>query len=483
MQKKKIGRNEQCECGSGKKHKKCCLGIDEKLKDVNVFEELDKLNVGSERIKKRIIKTVNTLYKKPGMAISAASESPAEAKAIYRLLANKKFKKETLLEAHKKAVIEKIQEKRIKTILCPQDTAELNYTGLKATEGLGNVAKESSTAKGLMMHTAIALTEEGVSLGLLHQKIWSREGYKKLTSTEKPKIPIEEKESYKWIEALDEITKELPRDIRVITICDREGDIYELFCRANEKKQEYLVRAKSNRNTNEGKKLFNIIKDEKVSGKVVVNIPRDTRNGIKEREATLTIKYKKVEIKKPKDLKGYKDSITINIVLAVEEDPPKGITPISWYLTTNIDILSFEDAVKMVRWYVHRWKIERFHFVLKSGCKVEEIQSSETTRLIKLITLLSLIAIKILTITYFAREYPETTCEEFFTEEEWKTLYIMANQTRDIPNKIPTIKEAVYYLGRLGGFLGRKSDKDPGAECIWRGLHDLNIIIRYKNIL
>ena len=256
-----------------------------------------------------------------------------------------------------------------------------------------------------------------------------------------------------------------------------------MFARANEKKQEFLVRATYNRSTEETEMSFDAIRKSEIAGDIVVQIPRDTRNGNKERKATLSIRYKKVKIKKPAKVKGYPDSVEITMVLAKEEKPPKGIEGISWYLITNIEITSFEEALKMVKWYVQRWKIERFHFVLKSGMKVEEIQSSTVDRLTKLITLLSLIAIKILEITYFSREYPDTSCEEFFKTEEWKVLYCVVNDTTEIPNKSPTIKEAVFYLAKLGGFLGRKSDKDPGAEVIWRGLHDLNVLMRYRKVM
>ena len=115
-----------------------------------------------------------------------------------------------------------------------------------------------------------------------------------------------------------------------------------------------------------------------------------------------------------------------------------------------------------------RWKIERFHSILKSGCEVEELQEREAEPLKKLILMYSIFAIQILSITYLARQTPDASCEEILEEQEWKVLYRIVNKTSDLPTAVPTIKEAVVYLAKLGGFLGRKGDGDPGVKVIWK---------------
>lgn len=198
------------------------------------------------------------------------------------------------------------------------------------------------------------------------------------------------------------------------------------------------------------------MKQEPAAAEVQVDIPRDTRRSLKSREATLEIRYLKVKIQTPQHLRqSYgEDEIECTIVHAYEIHPIEGVEPIEWFLITNLAVTTVEEAMEKVRWYVHRWKIERFHYILKSGCEIEELQEREAERLKKLILMYSIIAIEILSITYLARETPDASCETMMNKQEWQILYRIANRTTALPPTVPSIKEVVAYLAKLGGFLG-----------------------------
>jgi hypothetical protein len=450
-----------------------------------VCEEFKTLAINCGRTLKRFIKTMITLSKKPNESISAASEDRAEAKAIYRLIANKNLTEEVILNAHKKATIKKITESGEKVILSVQDTSDLNYTSHKGTIGLGNYCSEKN-AKGLIVHTSIAVTTEGVSLGILDQKIWTRDPKEHGKSNDKKNRPIEEKESFKWLESMDRSNADIPNNIKIVNVCDREADVYEFFSKAITDDRFFLVRIVQNRKTDEECKLFEKIQNEKAAGEIVVEIPRDTRRNIKKRNATLEVKYTKIKVIAPPKLQdkyGKNGFLEYYVILAKEINPPEGIDPIEWYLATNVQISSFDEAMEKVRWYIQRWKIERFHYVLKSGCEIEKLQERDAIRLKKLILMYSIIAIRILCITYLSRQTPDASCEEIFEENEWKVLYCIANKTSEVINKVPTIKEAVSYLAKLGGFLGRNGDGEPGAKVIWKGLKELNIVLQHYKYL
>lgn len=450
-----------------------------------ILEEFKNLAVNCGRIIKRFQKTMATLSKKLGESIAAASSNKSEAAAIYRLIDNEKLTEEVILDAHRKSTIERISESGEKIILNVQDTTELNYTGHKKTVGLGEYGTEKNS-KGLIVHSSIAVTTQGVSLGLLDQKIWARDPAERGKSKDNRKRPIEEKESYKWIESMDRSNKNIPDRVLAVNVCDREGDIYEFFCDAIEKGKVFLTRIVQNRKTVEETKLFEEIENEKAAGEVVVSIPRDTRKNIKQRTATLEIKHKKIRVKAPRNLaKKYckTEFLEYSIILAREINPPQGVEAIEWYLATNIDISGLEEAYEKVKWYVQRWKIERFHYILKSGCEIEKLQEREAVRLKKLILMYSIIAIRILCITYFGRQNPGVSCESFFEEEEWKVLYCIANKTSVSPTKAPTIKEAIYDLARIGGFLGNNKEAEPGVKVIWKGLRELNTVLQYYKYL
>ncbi len=158
------------------------------------------------------------------------------------------------------------------------------------------------------------------------------------------------------------------------------------------------------------------------------------------------------------------------MIHVVEVTPLVGQAPIEWFLVTNISTTNADEAAEKVAWYVQRWKIERFHYILKNGCEVEKLQEHHADRLQKLILFYSIIALQIQHLTYRSREQPEAPATEVISENEWQVLYRIAYRTKTVPQQPATLKEVVLALAKLGGFLGRKSDGDPGTKVIWKGL-------------
>lgn len=452
----------------------------------SIYEIYKEIKVGSRRLGERLKKTLETLHKKPGVSIARACGDAHQAKAVYRILGNEKLSLKPILDINKEETEENILISGKKVILMPQDTTEVDYTNLKATEGLG-VHGTKTKNKGIIVHTSMAVSEEGEIYGMLSQKIWVRAEEEHGKSEERKNRDIEDKESNKWLETMESSSKSIPEGVLGVNICDREGDIYEFFNKAENEGSSYLVRIVQNRTieSEENEKLIEHGKKLKSSGILTVQVPRDTRNGNKAREAKLEIKFSKVEIKAPRNVAGenIRKKVTAWIVVAEEIDAPVGITPILWYLLTNIEVNTFEEATKKVSWYVQRWKIERFHYVLKSGCKVEDLQERSAEKLKILILLYSIISMKILHLTYLARICPDLSCDMIFPEEDWQVLYKIANKTKVLPKDPPTIKEAVVMIAKLGGFLNRKGDGEPGVVVIWRGLAELQVVLNHYNFL
>ncbi|MFZ3102440.1 MAG: transposase DNA-binding-containing protein [Desulfitobacteriaceae bacterium] len=165
------------------------------------FKEFKNLGINCGRTINRFIRTMITLSKKINESIAAASENKGEAKAIYRLVRNNKVTEEVILNAHRKATIQQIKESGEQIILSIQDTTMLNYTSHVKTEGLGDFGAGPND-RGLIVHSALAVTTQGVALGLLDQKIWTRDPAERGKRKEKRQKPIEEKESYKWLESM-----------------------------------------------------------------------------------------------------------------------------------------------------------------------------------------------------------------------------------------------------------------------------------------
>lgn len=449
---------------------------------MGVYDVYREVDFGDERLNSRLPRFLEQIDANPGASISAACGDPYQAKAAYRLLANEKVSKEAITEITQDVTIKNIVAAKPSVLLIPEDTCEFNYTNLKATEGLGSMGG-SKSLKGLFIHSAIGVSEQGEVFGLLAQKAYIRPPEDFGIAKNRANIPIEEKESYKWLEVMADVQAALPRDIYAVHVCDRDGDMFELFCKAEDVRANYLCRKQYNRTVedeDERKKLNEHMSGISIAGTIKVQVPRDSHTGRKAREAELEIKFGKCRLPKPQNLKGNKelpDSIEVYFVSAVEANPPEGEKGISWQLWTNVPTLNFDEAVTRIRWYVQRWLIEIFHRTLKSGCKVDERQHDTAEKLMKVISIYSIIALQIMLLTYVARTRPDASCEILMTEEEWKILCQVANKTKNAPEKAPTIKEAVLMIAKLGGFLGRKSDGEPGVTVVWRGLTKLYTIL------
>ena len=261
----------------------------------------------------------------------------------------------------------------------------------------------------------------------------------------------------------------------LVSVGDRESDIYELFVEAqnNPNGPKLLVRCEKTRNRKcEDEYLWEKLANQSASGIQVVHIPR--RGCQLERDARIEVRYAQVEIKPPadKDLQPVKAWI----VYACEVDYPQAVkSPLEWMLLTTVEVNSLEQACERLDWYAKRWGIEVYHRTLKSGCRIEDRQLENADRLEACLAIDMVIAWRIYHLTMLGREVPDLPCSVFFDEAEWKALYILKNQTTVLPDQEPTLREAIRMVAALGGFIGRKADGEPGTTTIWRGLQRLDI--------
>jgi hypothetical protein len=443
-----------------------------------VFSEIE---FGDKRLTNRLVKTLEQMTNKSTESILGATNDRSSAKGFYRLLSNVKFSMDKLTEKSRKTTIEKILEHE--TVLAIQDTTDVNLNGHKKTKGLGY---SSEHVLGVKVHSCIVVTPEGLSLGLLDQSYETREEAKsKLTKAEKAARSIEDKESYRWLEMLRDSTKDIPDSVNVITICDREGDFYELYAAALEIGKDFVIRVIHDRKTSENEKVIEKIRNTGACGQVTVNIPRDTRNNRPARKAVMEVACCSVNVLKPDSVhsENVQDSIQMNIVRITEICAKDEKEKIEWILATSLPVTNADGALKIVEYYVQRWKIERFHFVLKSGCKIEEIQQRSYEKITAVLFMKSVIAMFIMTITYIGRILPDIPCNVFFDDDEWKVLYKIVNKTKYAPDEPYSMADAVKYLGTLGSYKRSPSDGPPGLKSIWKGLYKLYDALDYVSSL
>ena len=448
------------------------------------FSYFHRMRIHCTRTLNRLIQSLTTLSGKPGASIAEASHDAAEAKAIYRLLQNPGITEENVLETYRNETMLQMKQSGESVCLCVQDTTEINYAGLKQTPGLGDTNR--TVTKGLFAHSALVFTVSGLPLGMLHQHIWARD--LALKPTRKVSRPYEEKESYRWTAAAQASVVDLPPQTRLIHLADREADFFEFLHTLQADGQLYVVRAVQNRIT-EADRCFvwDKVHEQPIAGEVVVSIPRDTRKGTPARETTLAIRFLRDTVKVPQHLiqkrAGFQP-LTYTVIHVIETTPLEGEEPIEWYLATNLSITCAEEASEKVAWYVQRWKIERFHYILKSGCEIEKLQEKHADQLRKLILFYSIIALNLQHLTYLSRQTPDVPCTQAMSDEEWKVLYRITHKTNKLPEHPPTIREIVVALAKMGGFLGRKSDGEPGVKVLWRGIQAFRVVLEsYRYLL
>lgn len=430
--------------------------------------EVGYMKFKDQRLEKRCSILLEMLGKKSEESIPRACQSKAATKAAYRFFDNNRVSADEIRKGFIHATTNRIKEHKLVLIL--SDSTNIVYSSHKSLKGIGVL--RNFKARGLNKHSALVVTPDKQPLGLLYQKIWGRkpEDYGKRSM--RAHLPIEQKESYCWFESLSIASKEIPAETHGIFIGDRGADIYELFLAERPSNIDLLIRSSCNRRLkNKTKKLFEMLSDLPIAGFMDVAVERGSNRP--KRIAHCSVSFSQVQLQN----KFEKTDIPfLNVIYVKEENIQNIENPIEWRLFTTIPINSLEKAIQCVSWYALRWLIERYHFTLKSGCKIQELQLEEASRIERAITLYSIIAWRIMFITYMGRIAPEDSCCKILGSSEWKALYCFINKSKSYPLSPPTIREAVAMLAKLGGFLGRKNDKDPGLKVIWQGLSRLNDI-------
>jgi len=402
--------------------------------------------VGHATIAKRLIHVATTQSYNPSESYShSVNGNWAQTKAYYRMIDkpdDSAFNMENILKPHKDRTIERMKSQNV--ALCLQDDCEINYSNLNDCEGLGFLKANQTGAEmmGLVLTTTLCVTTNGLPLGILKAKCHMPKKKIKIETRKPHKIPIEEKKTFSWIEHhrnLVEIAKQVPKT-QMVHVCDREADFYELF----EEQQkdtcvELLIRARHNRNIpQEPNKLFDYIEESKVMGYTTIAIPAKSSRLKKSkqkaceyrpaRNAKLAIRSKTIQIPAPSYYPN-KKPITMTIIHALEENPPKHAKPITWYLLTTMAVENTSDAVTYLNWYAKRWRIEDFHRVLKSGCKIDKLKLKSATRLSRAIAINMVIGWRIMLMTLLGREMPNLPANVLFTDFEISTLDAIAKKT------------------------------------------------------
>lgn len=449
--------------------------------------EADPVAFADARLGRRFGELLRQLGNGMGSSIPFACQDWANTKAAYRFLANTRVDEADILSGHFSATRDRFAASR-GPILLLQDTTEFVFqraspAAIGITKSVNSGRDKSGrlrhhTLCGILMHTSLAVTVDGLPLGLSAAKVWTRAKFKGTAALKRrinpTRVPIEKKESVRWLDNLRQSVERLGEPDRCIHVGDRESDIYELFCLSQELGTHFLVRTCVDRLAGDGGHTIAAeMAETRVKRLHRVDV-RDDKGEIS--RVTLEIRYRRVTVLPPIGKQKRYPALELTVLHATERGAPKGRKPIEWKLLTDLPVRKPAEAIEKINWYAKRWKIELFHKILKSGCKAEDSRLRTADRLANLLALFCILSWRILWLTMLNRMAPDAAPGTALTPLE---ISLLDRTISDIGNRKCLPGTLAFYLtklARLGGYLARSRDPPPGIIVIWRGLARLTDI-------
>jgi hypothetical protein len=422
-----------------------------------------------------------------GGSIPFACQDWASTKAAYRFFSNTKVEEGDILSGHFAATRARY-DACDGPILLLQDTTEFTYQRRKPhavgfTKNINSGRDKEGRLRhhavcGILMHSSLAVTVEGLPLGLAAVKFWNRDKFRGTAALKRKinptRVPIEQKESIRWLENLRQSVDRLGHPDRCIHVGDRESDIFELYCLTQELGTHFVVRTCVDRLAGDGSHTISAeMSDVSAVGQHIIEVRDDTGEATK---VTLDVRFKRIQVLPPIGKQKRYPSLDLTVIHAVEPSVPKGRKRIEWKLLTDIPVTSRADAVEKIKWYAIRWKIEVFHKILKSGCRAEDAKLRTADRLANLVSVFCIISWRVLWLTMIARTSPSSPPTVALTDTEIAILDYLVSDTGNRQTQTGTLIFYLTKLARLGGYLARAADPPPGNTVIWRGLSRLTDI-------
>ena len=464
-------------------------------------EEMRNVRLADKRLNTRVMEILSLCGAQPTASIPAACGGYAETTAAYRLFDNPKVGWDNVLEPHVEATRRRMADQE--KVIVVQDTTELDLTRPQQ-QVVGAGPLDGGSRRGVFLHLSAGFTPDGTPLGTVQGKVWARpDGLppKKVErSALRKQTPIEDKESYRWIEGLRQVRIEAQRapQTHFIAVADSEGDIYELLVEAGDRpaNMEWIVRACQDRALIEGHgnpelsdSHIHRVRQQVLSQEVLFTHTihvrgreakvhceeRARRQPRQSRTAEVEVRAAPVTLRPPWRPDRKLPEVTVHAVVVREIHPPPDEPPVEWVLLTSLPIDTVEQVRQMIQTYCVRWMIEILFRTLKSGCAIEDRRFEHVHRFLPCLAVYVIVAWRALYVCRIARAFPDISCEAIFEPAEWKAVYHVVRR-QPPPTKPPNLSVMVAMVAQLGGYVDRKRPDPPGPQTVWLGLqraHDM----------
>lgn len=434
--------------------------------------------LGDKRLEKRAAMISSLLYFNQSSSVHGITQTEAEQKAAYRFFANEKVEEAKLISTLKERSRYLCSDKDILVI---QDTTEINLDNhrnrLQRGTGIGLTGNNNDL--GFFLHSSLVLDAgQETVLGFSDIQLWHRPEGMDNSQRDIKTLPIEEKESYKWIKASDESKDHLCTARSITIIEDREGDMYEQFALIPDERTHLIIRGRINRILSGDGRLHDYLSTQPVAGSYNIELVHDIRKGIEKRVASVEVRFGKVKIKKPKDVKRVDIAQEIELyAVEIKENNPNIKEPILWRLLTTCPVSNYEQAKAIVDKYRLRWYIEQLFRLLKKkgfGIESSELETGWAIRKLTIMVLNAALRVMQMLLAYDNKE--SQPIEQVFDTGEIKCLKMLniklqgdTEKTRN-NNDPKKLSWATWIIAKLGGWKGYNIKRPPGPITLKKGL-------------
>jgi len=443
-----------------------------------------KFSYGDLRVDNLVKKFYQSILEKCSICIRAIAGSRKNEVAFHRLIKNSKFNKDKILEeavCHSQGIA-----KNIDHILCIQDTTELMFDteNTRVREGLGPLTV--SYCKGFFLHPGLLVDASNYAiLGVSDIIHWVRKEKTKRVPEDKKrdmsykKLPIEKKESYRWLKLAENTKLRFSHVKRITIIADRESDIYEEWDRIPNKQVQLITRASRDRNLSDGTSLYAKLDERQPSFNYSINLSEITGKREK-RNANISVSYTSVKILRPQNYKNRSpnESILLNAILVKETtETVLEKDRIVWRLLTTHTLNEVNEVRQIITWYTKRWLIEQLFRTLKTqGINIESSQLEKAESLLKLSIAALITAVKTMQLVQARNGLNNRELDDVFTKEDEKILEKLnvklegKTEKQKNPHKKSSLAWGGWIIARLGGWMGYRCERPPGPITMKRGL-------------
>ena len=445
--------------------------LDNKQWANDTFQDCD---LGDQRRTKRLLTLATGMVEAPDKSLPDQFPEWSDLKAAYRFFDTAEVTFDAICTPH----WNQTRNSKPGRYLLISDTTELDFTSHLATSGLGMLG--DGKGRGFQLHPCLVFNlDEKQIVGLAGAVIQYR-AFKPKNETRMQRLE-RNRESDVWGNIVDQVGS-APEGSQWIHVFDRGGDYFEAMCRVKLSGNDWVIRAsKLNRKVTDcqGEEVYLLkaIEEATELGTFTMDLRSTPRHAA--RKASLTIYCCEVTFKQPVRKSPWLKqceikALTMNVVIAKEKNPPKGNEPICWVILTSLPVACFDDAWNVLEYYEHRWMIEEYNRVAKSGCIIEEHALRTSDRLEAIVGLTSIIAVRLFQMKLIGRNQPEAKASTHVPSTWLKCLKLIRPKIRLTEM---TVYEFFRQLAKLGGFLARKHDGEPGWQTIWRGYQKLHQIM------